>query len=416
MTVYHPVADDSTGVRGTPVTDLYEDTSGTLWVSTREGELLRFDRAAERFIPYYLSFHSETTTIGALYEAPSAPGMLWIGTLGEGLVKLDPVSGTVISYRHEARDHRSLHSDLVHTVYEDRAGTFWIGTEGGLDRLDIDTGTFTHVYPDSLPLADDPVASEARPPSIRLIYEAPTDPGTLWVNTTDGLHRFDPETGIFRLSLRIPLVEQQFDVDETILEDQAGTLWVGKTRDLFRFDRDANLFTRTGILPWNIHNLHEDRSGILWIATGGSGLGKLDPKARRFSQLRLDPELTHEIRTQQLGQLFEDRTGDFWIGYGMGHLARIDQHTGRVTYYRHDPTDPGSLGNGYVTDIYEDRAGAGEGAGGPCTGAPSMSKARRGSDRPSRCACRLFLFPAKTKSWLHLQVRVKQRPSAVHGS
>ena len=53
--------------------------------------------------------------------------MLWIGTLG-GLDRLDPATGSFIHYRHDARDEGSLSSNTVLTIFEDRQGNLWVGT------------------------------------------------------------------------------------------------------------------------------------------------------------------------------------------------------------------------------------------------------------------------------------------------
>ena len=43
---------------------------------------------------------------------------------------------TFRSYTHDATDPASLANDTLRTVYTDPAGTLWVGTFDGLDRLD----------------------------------------------------------------------------------------------------------------------------------------------------------------------------------------------------------------------------------------------------------------------------------------
>src|SRR4029453_3987005 len=78
---------------------------------------------------------------------PGRAGVLWVGTLGSGLDRFDPASGTFTHYRE--RD--GLPSDRIVSILEDgkhahpAAGNLWIGTGRGLSKLDRDRKTF-HAY------------------------------------------------------------------------------------------------------------------------------------------------------------------------------------------------------------------------------------------------------------------------------
>ena len=70
----------------------------------------------------------------AIYQ--DTGGTLWVGTSG-GLDRLDPASGTFVHYVHNPQDAGSLSSNFVAHIFEDRLGSLWVGTVGGgLNRLD----------------------------------------------------------------------------------------------------------------------------------------------------------------------------------------------------------------------------------------------------------------------------------------
>ena len=55
---------------------------------------------------------------------------VWIGTYGGGLER-DHDENRFIQYQHEPLDPASLSHNNVIDIYEDRDGSLWVGTEGG---------------------------------------------------------------------------------------------------------------------------------------------------------------------------------------------------------------------------------------------------------------------------------------------
>src|SRR5207253_4079793 len=77
-------------------------------------------------------------------------------------------------------------NDVVNSVYVDRSGKVWAGTNHGLCRLDQASNTFTSYF------ASDGLANSA----VKGILE--DERGDLWLSTTDGLSRFNPRMGTVR--------------------------------------------------------------------------------------------------------------------------------------------------------------------------------------------------------------------------
>ena len=60
-----------------------------------------------------------------IYEDQS--GVLWVGTWG-GLDKFDRETGQFVHYQNDANDPSSLSHNYVATIYEDQSGVLWIGS------------------------------------------------------------------------------------------------------------------------------------------------------------------------------------------------------------------------------------------------------------------------------------------------
>ncbi|MEJ2734766.1 MAG: GAF domain-containing protein [Anaerolineae bacterium] len=313
------------GLSQSAVPCILQDSKGFMWFCTQDG-LNRYD--GYQFVVYEHDPQDPNTLgsnfIQSLYEDGS--GTLWIGTNGGGLSRLDrttapgPGPGQLTLYQHDPEDPHSLSSNVVRSIYEDRQGVLWIGTDGGgLNRFDRDTGRFERFQND------------------------PQNPHSLSHNEV-----------------------------QTIYEDREGALWIGTDGGgLNRFNRDSGRFERFQHDPQDpdsladnqVQAILEDRQGALWIATNGGGLDQLDresppgPGAGRFIHHQNDPDDPRSLSDDAVWAIYEDRMGMLWIGTLGGGLDRYDRETGHFVHHRHDPGDPQSLSNDHIWSIYEDRAG-----------------------------------------------------------
>jgi two-component system, sensor histidine kinase ChiS len=168
---------------------IYEDRGGTLWVGTYEGGLDRFDRDTGTFIHHRRDLADPASLscdyVRVIYEDPDEAGeVLWVGTEGGGLNRLDRRSGRFTCFRNDPADPASLSGDYVYSLHDDGRGQFWLGTfAAGLNRFDRATGTFTsYTVSDGLPS--------------NTVYGILEDRhGDLWLSTNLGLCRFDPRDG-----------------------------------------------------------------------------------------------------------------------------------------------------------------------------------------------------------------------------
>ncbi|MCP5051364.1 MAG: response regulator [bacterium] len=176
------------------VVSLSEDRRGTLWAGTTDGlyRLKAGDRndksynARHYFTSKNSSFGGSRNYISDIYE--DSNGKLWIAS-DYGLCLMEEQGETVTfkSFLHDSATPRSISHNMTIVIHEDRAGRFWVGTVGGLNRLDRETGEFFQYYKKEGGLPNN---------VIRGILE--DDDGNLWISTSNGLSRFNPEKGSFR--------------------------------------------------------------------------------------------------------------------------------------------------------------------------------------------------------------------------
>jgi signal transduction histidine kinase/ligand-binding sensor domain-containing protein/DNA-binding response OmpR family regulator len=180
---------DPGGLPETEVKEVFRDRDGTLWVVTENYLAKLVDPSGGRFVSYRYNLRttSGTWTFPALLQ--TGDGDLWLGSL-QGLVRFDPRREVFRHYRNDPDDPASLGHDAVRSLLRDPVQpdrVLWVGTGGGgLNRLDIAAGTFSR-YTTAQGLPND------------VVYGVlPDDAGHLWLSTNRGLARLDPGSGIVR--------------------------------------------------------------------------------------------------------------------------------------------------------------------------------------------------------------------------
>jgi ligand-binding sensor domain-containing protein len=244
-------------------------------------------------------------------------------------------------------EDEGLSDDLVHSVYEDRAGTVWAGTfRGGLNRID-DAGIRHYTEADGLPsgrvwsiressqrdgrmwlgtpgglvrLENDAVdvftTADGLPSDlVRVVYEDRVEPETLWLGTIDaGLVRWR-DGAVERWSTGDGLAH---DNVRWLLRDRSGDLWIGTENGLNRLDGDRLTTVEAPTARSRTRCAHEDGDGTIWIGTAGGGL-------LRFRDGRFDTFTTDDgLPTDDVWAIEEDAAGDLWIS-GPEGLARIER-------------------------------------------------------------------------------------------
>ena len=382
---------DPTSLSHDIVTAILEDHTGVLWVGTHGG-LNRFDRETRTFTRFIHDPDDSTSLshgqVRVLFEDRN--GKLWVGTgssiLSEnpaalgGLNRFDRASNSFVRYLHDAHDPQSLIDNRVDAVLEDSRGMFWVGTVGGvLHQMDQASGTFERFVFDvarmgavSRPMG----ASLAEGCDVRscgginFLHEDPA--GVLWVGINgSGFVRYDPTSGVVMhhtarsddpngLANNLPW---------SIAATEDGTIWIGglgfETPGLHRVLTAARPIPHYRHVSGDPHSLsagdvwglHVDRDGVLWVATLGGGLGRLDPATGRFRHYLHEPQNAHSLSSDSVLFIHEGRTGALWIGTVDGGLNRLDSRTGQVTRVTPDPGIARNLDAGFITAILEDSQG-----------------------------------------------------------
>ena len=323
---YTHVADNPVSLNSNQVWSFLQDRQGRLWIGSVSGALQKADLSLHKFTVYPydpkapagLSFGFVMGT----YEAPGNPGIIWLGTRGGGLNRLDVATGRFTHFRHNPRDKGSISSDIVWTTFEDRNGTFWVGTEAGLDILNRQTGTFTPYQ-----LKNNNGYTPVPSPVIRMHEDRE---GALWLGTwSGGIIRLSKDKKTFkRYNFSRGGQQSFYNSVFAIHEDSNGTLWAGVFQGgLFQYDPQRDRFI-PHLKGYGATSLLEDSAGVFWVGTSNYGMLHYNSAEGTIRQYTRADGLPSDI---VLG-VQADASGILWLSTGKG-IARFDPATGSITNY-----------------------------------------------------------------------------------
>ena len=227
---YRHVPDQPRSISDNDIYALYETMDGTLWVGTQGGGLNRFNRESGSFT-HFTHDPSDTLSISSndiyvIFEDHS--GTLWIGTADGGLNRYEPLSESFTALLVSDENRNSISSNCVLSLFEDARNNLWIGTRsGGLNKLNPDRKTFS-----ILDLGDEPSNLE-----IASILQ--DDDGFLWLGTTNGILKADPDSGLVNsYHVKDGLQSSQFYYSSS-LKDSRGYFYFGGVNGFNRFHPDS---------------------------------------------------------------------------------------------------------------------------------------------------------------------------------
>ncbi|MBV8071342.1 MAG: hypothetical protein JO270_15645 [Acidobacteriaceae bacterium] len=302
---------------------IYQDPDGVLWVGFFPRALDKLDQNAGP-ITHYVPKPGDENTLGkgtnvdGIYK--DAAGYLWLGGGGCGLDRFDERTGRFKHYLHNANDPRSLISDDVYTIYGDRKGQLWVGTQHGISRYDPATDGFTNYRP----VPNNPASL------VNWIWNIYQDrSGTLWLGTFGGaLIRFDEKAGT--LVTYAPDARDPHRLNGggimSIREDHTGTLWVGGFGGLYRFNRQDGTFTRytesEGLPSSTIRCIQEDAAGRLWLSTQ-KGISWFDPQTAIFRNY----DVSDGLQSNEFSDgCYEGADGKIFFGGSNGFNAFLPEN------------------------------------------------------------------------------------------
>lgn len=289
-------------------TSITETGDGTMWFSSTDGYLFRFDEKNHHFSKYNVFEHSlpsASTWIEKILADNN--GSIFIGTPGQGVKEFSISTNTYTDVLSHNADRTAVYVRDIIQVNNDE---IWFATESGAFIYNKPTRKFTNLKKKFL------------------------DPYSLSDNAIYTLHR-DSEGGIW-----------------------AGTYFGGLNyfpKQYFSFQKYFPDYTKNSISGNAVREICEDRWGNIWIGTEDAGLNKLNPKTKEVTHFEPTGAATSIANSNIHGLQIVDN--DLWIGTFEHGLDIMDLKTGKVRKHYQAGPGPNDLKSNFVVSLLRTKAG-----------------------------------------------------------
>ncbi|UOE49033.1 ATP-binding protein [Mucilaginibacter sp. SMC90] len=324
----------------TLVFSVAEDNKKNLWVSTLVNGLFRYNRQTDTFEQYpypendlYAQFMISTTdnegNVWGRYNTTDGK---------QSIVKFHPATG---QYEKFSKWHTGIHhieAAFGYNAYKTANGVIWLATDNGIYRYNGAGKGFTAYFTST---------DTARQRGVNPVYEAPSEPGVLYMNTFHGnnvdlrLTRFDTRTGAVQNYKAGKGKDSLLNAGiYSIYEDKAKRLWLGTMQGLSKFDRQKGTFsnyvpddTLKQIGQQQLSAITETKQGTLWM-TSPAGLVYFDPNTAAFTRYSMNPDDPGALASLFISTKTVDHTNTLWIGYGNAGAARLNKLKSAFDIYK----------------------------------------------------------------------------------
>ncbi|WP_346356215.1 two-component regulator propeller domain-containing protein [Azotosporobacter soli] len=341
------------------ITCLLKDRlSGLMWFGTLDGlyvydaysfHIYKYDRMTQTSLPRdaILSLHQDRN------------GTIWVGTSG-GLARFNRITDNFTVWRHDPLDPSSLSNDAISVIYDDTQGNLWFGSQDGLNLMQPSSNQFIRFLH-----ASDNLSTLSNN-HITTIFQDSS--GFLWIGTEDGLNLFHPDSSTFERYTaeysRLLSASERKKVYSglpqphitALTEDRAGRLWLGTNRGLIEYQRAARLFVQYNQDSEQSGNLSSEMitallpaaDGRLRLATEG-GLIFFDPKEELFRTIQEAAQSTNSRSNNYIAAMLEDDRQILWLATHGNGIEKIRQNP--FVWYGRSASPAFQLSDNHVRSI-----------------------------------------------------------------
>jgi len=233
-------------------------------------------------------------------------GSIWIGTFFGGVNYYSGHFNNFKKFMPEVGAN-PISGSLIHEICRDQYGNMWVGTEdGGLNKINSSTGIISHFKADG----------KKGSISYNNVHGLVACGNELWIGTYEhGLDVMDINAG--KVIRHYNTGPGKYDLKGNFIvalyKTKTNEILVATWNGLLKYDPKIDGFLQFPEFNFQVQSIHEDRDGMLWIATYGNGVYIYNPKTRATKNLRAASDNKNSLLDNYVNGLYEDKNHNLWF-------------------------------------------------------------------------------------------------------
>ncbi|GAA3580566.1 two-component regulator propeller domain-containing protein [Snuella lapsa] len=337
ITVYKNDIYNTNSITNDSSYSLFVDSNFDLWLGMGDGTVNRTNTSPFETYQLSPSLPKSSLSFNVVVSLYLNNNILWIGTGGGGLDRLDITNNLFLNYKNDPANELSLPSNIVMTVMEDSDGYVWTGNfkKGVSYKKNGETVFYSPKF--------NPIGA----PNLKhnLVFDLIEDlQGNIWIATYDeGLYCYKKNKNeITHYSIKNDNSSGlKTNKILRLLCDSEDNIWIGtldkgiqilnlKNKTFLSLDDIGFNLQHRIIKP--VKDIYEDSEKNIWIATEGEGVYKLNNKDKNFKHYTTDDGFP----SNSIYGVMEDNSGDFWFGTNKGITTLKKSSNNILTYNTFD--------------------------------------------------------------------------------
>ncbi|NTW24388.1 MAG: response regulator [Lentimicrobium sp.] len=288
----------------------------------------------------------------------SQPDQLWIG-LPSGLMIVDIISGSIIS-RPAFNAGKENISFRVESLFEDRQGIIWVGTNNGLYKYD----------PNHKPFNVRTLGEN----TLGVVSLAPSGKNSFWAGTTGkGVYLIELGNNGQPIANRRLLINK--DIHNSPLKNDIFSMASGFNGDIWISTKGSGIVhvkkyavsgndvialateeynEANGLADNHVMTLYRDSRGILWGGCWSNGLICYSEETKMF--MKLKGNLARELKKYPIVKIIESGPNRYYLGTRGNGMIQIETNSARDSIVKMDkflnkPGDSTSICNNFISDF-----------------------------------------------------------------
>ncbi len=309
-----------------------------MWIGG-EGGLNQYNRSKDNFTVFkHQQNNDNSLSSNSVFDTSyDGKNILWVAT-DFGLNRLDLTNFSFTHFFHSSQDQNTIPHNKVRVLMKAHDGTLWIGGNSGLSYFDQEKQVIIRVN-----------IKDNEQPTILTISQDKS--GTIWLGTIGGLFKYEPFT---QLASKI-IFKKKISYVLASLVDSENNLWIGTYfHGLFRIAPGGEIINITtdnsiadSLSDNSVLSLFQDLSGIIWVGTYNSGLDYFDPKSIRFGTQNNSLNSISCMNTSDIRSAHFINQNEMLLGTLSG-LIRVNNAKNNCTLFASEDKKPKTISHNEV--------------------------------------------------------------------